>query len=108
MSTALSRTRQELTGAIRKGGQAQYLDKLQVERERGITVKARAHSAGRRPTLCCVLTLHDTHEVLRVNTCLERQGVGQCFEGRKACTVYMLPSAHSDRAMRPFQRLAAL
>ena len=29
----------ELTGAISKGGQAQYLDKLQVERERGITVK---------------------------------------------------------------------
>lgn len=29
----------ELTGAIRKGGQDQYLDKLQVERERGITVK---------------------------------------------------------------------
>lgn len=29
----------ELTGAIRRGGQAQYLDKLQVERERGITVK---------------------------------------------------------------------
>ena len=34
---------QELTGAIRKGGQAQYLDKLQVERERGITVKVRHH-----------------------------------------------------------------
>ncbi|XP_047311682.1 translation factor GUF1 homolog, mitochondrial [Impatiens glandulifera] len=31
----------ELTGTIRKGhGQPQYLDKLQVERERGITVKA--------------------------------------------------------------------
>jgi translation elongation factor EF-4 len=29
----------ELTGAIRKGSQDQYLDKLQVERERGITVK---------------------------------------------------------------------
>ncbi len=29
----------ELTGAIPRGGQAQYLDKLQVERERGITVK---------------------------------------------------------------------
>ena len=29
----------EITGAISKGGQAQYLDKLQVERERGITVK---------------------------------------------------------------------
>lgn len=30
----------EATGAIAAGGQAQYLDKLQVERERGITVKA--------------------------------------------------------------------
>ena len=29
----------EVTGAIAKGGQAQYLDTLQVERERGITVK---------------------------------------------------------------------
>ena len=29
----------ELTGAIRMGQKAQYLDKLQVERERGITVK---------------------------------------------------------------------
>lgn len=32
----------EVTGAIAYGGQAQYLDKLQVERERGITVKVRA------------------------------------------------------------------
>ena len=31
----------EATGAIAAGGQAQYLDKLQVERERGITVKVR-------------------------------------------------------------------
>lgn len=37
---------QELTGAIRKGGQAQYLDKLQVERERGITVKVRHEVMG--------------------------------------------------------------
>lgn len=29
----------EMTGAIQKGSQHQYLDKLQVERERGITVK---------------------------------------------------------------------
>lgn len=29
----------ELTGAIRRGQKPQYLDKLQVERERGITVK---------------------------------------------------------------------
>ncbi|KAK9810141.1 hypothetical protein WJX72_005508 [[Myrmecia] bisecta] len=34
----------ELTGAIRKGMQEQYLDKLQVERERGITVKAQTVS----------------------------------------------------------------
>jgi hypothetical protein len=33
----------ELTGAIGKGMQAQFLDKLQVERERGITVKVIAH-----------------------------------------------------------------
>lgn len=32
------------TGAIAAGGQAQYLDKLQVERERGITVKVRSCS----------------------------------------------------------------
>ena len=32
----------EATGAIKAGGQAQFLDKLQVERERGITVKVRA------------------------------------------------------------------
>jgi len=31
----------EATGAIKTGGQAQFLDKLQVERERGITVKVR-------------------------------------------------------------------
>ena len=29
----------EMTGAIQKGSKHQYLDKLQVERERGITVK---------------------------------------------------------------------
>eukprot|EP00798_Chlamydomonas_sp_ICE-L_P021245 gene21245-28161_t len=34
----------ELTGAIDKGGQTQYLDKLQVERDRGITVKAQTVS----------------------------------------------------------------
>ena len=60
--------RQELTGAIRKGGQAQYLDKLQVERERGITVKARAHSAGSPKPHSSVLTLHHACEVHRVCT----------------------------------------
>ena len=35
----------ELTGAIKKGGKEQYLDKLQVERERGITVKVSTFSA---------------------------------------------------------------
>ena len=34
----------EMTGAISKGSAAQYLDKLQVERERGITVKAQTAS----------------------------------------------------------------
>ena len=33
----------EITGAIPRGGRAQYLDKLQVERERGITVKVCQH-----------------------------------------------------------------
>ena len=35
----------ELTGAIKKGSKTQYLDKLQVERERGITVKVGAGTA---------------------------------------------------------------
>jgi len=34
----------EMTGAITKGSQSQYLDRLQVERERGITVKAQTVS----------------------------------------------------------------
>ena len=51
----------ELTGAIKKGSKTQYLDKLQVERERGITVKVRAgtsctfslpHEEG--CLLCCI------------------------------------------------------
>ena len=47
---------QELTGAIRKGGQAQYLDKLQVERERGITVKVACCSVLRFSCLSSPLT----------------------------------------------------
>lgn len=34
----------EMTGAIKSGGNKQILDKLQVERERGITVKAQTAS----------------------------------------------------------------
>lgn len=34
----------EMTGAIKSGGNQQILDKLQVERERGITVKAQTAS----------------------------------------------------------------
>lgn len=34
----------EITGAIKSGGNKQILDKLQVERERGITVKAQTAS----------------------------------------------------------------
>lgn len=34
----------EMTGAIQSGGRNQILDKLQVERERGITVKAQTAS----------------------------------------------------------------
>ena len=41
----------EATGAIAAGGQAQYLDKLQVERERGITVKVRCALRRCRPAL---------------------------------------------------------
>lgn len=42
----------ELTGTIRKGhGQPQYLDKLQVERERGITVKAQTATMFHRQDL---------------------------------------------------------
>ena len=48
---------QELTGAIRKGGQAQYLDKLQVERERGITVKVRLTSCAKHMQASALLTL---------------------------------------------------
>ena len=48
---------QELTGAIRKGGQAQYLDKLQVERERGITVKVRLTCCAKHMQASALLTL---------------------------------------------------
>ena len=48
---------QELTGAIRKGGQAQYLDKLQVERERGITVKVRLTSCAKHMQASALFTL---------------------------------------------------
>ena len=44
----------EATGAIAAGGQAQYLDKLQVERERGITVKVRLIAAMACRGSCCV------------------------------------------------------
>ncbi|KAK9682423.1 hypothetical protein RND81_10G072800 [Saponaria officinalis] len=41
----------ELTGTIKKGlGQPQFLDKLQVERERGITVKAQTVTMFHHPT----------------------------------------------------------
>lgn len=42
----------ELTGAIKIGSSAQYLDKLQVERERGITVKVSKHQL--RESCSCV------------------------------------------------------
>lgn len=45
----------ELTGAIKKGSKTQYLDKLQVERERGITVKVRTENIISSPTLVVVL-----------------------------------------------------
>ena len=53
----------ELTGAIKKGSKTQYLDKLQVERERGITVKV-SLSPWLLVHLCCsdvVVALRHTH-----------------------------------------------
>eukprot|EP00854_Cymbomonas_tetramitiformis_P004738 gene4738-5794_t len=51
----------ELTATIRRGGPAQYLDKLQVEKDRGITVKAQTvtlvHEIDSKPYL---LNLIDT------------------------------------------------
>uniref|UniRef100_A0A1D1Y6F7 Translation factor GUF1 homolog, mitochondrial n=1 Tax=Anthurium amnicola TaxID=1678845 RepID=A0A1D1Y6F7_9ARAE len=53
----------ELTGTIKKGhGQPQYLDKLQVERERGITVKAQTATMFYKHTFGI-----GTTEALRVN-----------------------------------------
>jgi translation elongation factor EF-4 len=42
--STLSDRLMELTHTISSGGRAQYLDKLQVERERGITIKAQTVS----------------------------------------------------------------
>jgi hypothetical protein len=42
--STLSDRLMELTRTISSGGRAQYLDKLQVERERGITIKAQTVS----------------------------------------------------------------
>lgn len=43
----------ELTGTIKKGhGQPQYLDRLQVERERGITVKAQTATMFHKHSFC--------------------------------------------------------
>ncbi|XP_057541000.1 translation factor GUF1 homolog, mitochondrial isoform X2 [Amaranthus tricolor] len=53
----------ELTGTIKKGhGQPQYLDKLQVERERGITVKAQTATMFYRnnPQLATSGTIEDS------------------------------------------------
>ncbi|CAO2820902.1 unnamed protein product [Amaranthus hypochondriacus] len=53
----------ELTGTIKKGhGQPQYLDKLQVERERGITVKAQTATMFYRnnPLLATSGTIEDS------------------------------------------------
>lgn len=58
----------ELTGAIQKGSKHQYLDKLQVERERGITVKVVA--IGRLHNLTMV-SLWITHRpAVAVHTCV--------------------------------------
>ena len=46
----------ELTGAIKKGSKTQYLDKLQVERERGITVKVRAIAT-------CIFSISNTRGI---------------------------------------------
>ncbi len=67
----------EATGAIAAGGQAQYLDKLQVERERGITVKV-----GCRERKCMGLLLLQAERM---------QGTGQ------ACAAWLLAKQLTHR-----------
>lgn len=61
----------ELTGAIKRGSQHQYLDKLQVERERGITVKARSqrqHHFSEAPARC-LHSFNSSRSILRSSPC---------------------------------------
>ena len=60
--STLSDRLMELTLTISSGGRAQYLDKLQVERERGITIKAQTVSM-----LAEQITSDGTRELYLIN-----------------------------------------
>ena len=89
----------EATGAIEPGLRAQYLDRLQVEGERGITVKAKTASIRFR---------HGGHDYL-LNLIGERRGAAAGGRGRRrtgrrggpAASPPAGPSAHAAPRRRP-------
>ena len=82
----------ELTGTIEKGGKKQILDKLDVERERGITVKAQT---------CSMIYNHNGEDYLlhlvdtpghvgfraEVSRSYASCGGGECAVGEAVCSV---------------------